>query len=94
MTLTDLVRSLPVARDIIQSVASVLQPSLRSSAPVSIAMLGLGIVLGAGVGLLCAPKSGRELRREISARFAGAGHEVDDLDENGDKLRDATRAMA
>jgi hypothetical protein len=42
MTLTDLVRSLPVARDIVQSAASVLQPSVRSNATVSIATLVLG----------------------------------------------------
>jgi hypothetical protein len=94
MTLTDVVRSLPVARDIIQSAASVLQPSVRSSATVSVATFGLGMALGAGVALLCAPKSGRELRRQISARLDGAGHEVEDLDENGDTLRHATTAVA
>lgn len=94
MTFTELAWSLPIARDIIQSAASVVQPRMRSSAPVSIAMLGLGMAMGAGVALLCTPKSGREIRREISARFAGAGHEVDDLDQNEGRLRHTTTAGA
>lgn len=90
--LTDVVRSLPVARDLIQSAASVLQPRPRSSATVGIAMLGLGMALGAGVALVFTPKSGRELRRQISTRLNGAGHDLGDLAENEDTLRHASTA--
>ncbi len=35
-----------------------------------VALFGLGILVGAGVGMLFAPKSGRELRDDISDRVS------------------------
>jgi gas vesicle protein len=45
--------------------------------------LGLGIALGAGVAILCAPQSGRDLRRQLSERFDGA---ADDLEETAEHM--------
>ena len=81
MTITDLALSLPIPRSLLRSAARALQSTRRSSAPRQIGMLGLGMALGAGVALLYAPKSGRELRGQIAARLGGAGH---GLEENGE----------
>jgi hypothetical protein len=35
--------------------------------------LGVGILVGAGLGLLLAPKSGREIREDLRNRLAGEG---------------------
>ena len=72
MTFTDIVRSLPVSRDLVQSAVLALRPTPRRSLTAHVGTLGLGIALGAGVALLCAPKSGRDLRRQLSERFDGA----------------------
>lgn len=69
MTLTDVALSLPIPRNVLRSAARVLRPTQRARASRRIEMLGLGMALGAGVALLWAPKSGRELRRQIFARF-------------------------
>jgi hypothetical protein len=83
MTFTDIIRSLPVSRDLVQSAALALRPTPRRSLTAHVGTLGLGIALGAGVALLCAPKSGRDLRRQLSERFDGA---ADDLEETAERM--------
>ncbi|MDQ3137066.1 MAG: YtxH domain-containing protein [Gemmatimonadota bacterium] len=55
----------------------------------------LATVLGVGVGLLAAPRSGSDTRRALGKRLAAAGHDIgegfDDLEE---RSRPARRAMA
>ena len=75
MTFTEIVRSLPASRDLVHSAVLALRPAPR---PRSLAghagTLGIGIALGAGIALLCAPSSGRELRRQLSTRFDDIVH--------------------
>ncbi len=42
----------------------------------TIAIFGVGILVGAGVGLLLAPKPGRELREDLRNRLQGAQEEL------------------
>ena len=88
MTVTDLVLSLPIPRSVHRSAARALRPARRATARFD--MLGLGLVLGAGAALLLAPKSGRELRRQLFARFDGAAR---DFEENAEAERYACEAV-
>jgi len=61
------------------------------------ALLGVGLLLGAGVGMLLAPRSGRELRRELGGRLEEIGGRIDELRKNangGDKDSVPARARA
>jgi len=40
------------------------------------AAFGVGVLVGAGVGLLLAPKSGREIREDLRTRLQGAQAEL------------------
>jgi YtxH-like protein len=42
----------------------------------SIGLIGLGMVIGAGAALMMAPKSGRELREDLSTRLNGTTRRV------------------
>lgn len=42
----------------------------------SLGLFGLGMLVGAGVALLTAPKSGRELREELRERAQGANEDL------------------
>lgn len=57
-----------------------------------------GVMVGAGIGLLCAPRKGSELRGQLSDAAARAGKSaakaVDDLSERGRQLSDRARDAA
>jgi hypothetical protein len=42
-------------------------------------LLGVGLLVGAGVGMLLAPRSGRELRGEIGGRLDELGGRLEEL---------------
>jgi hypothetical protein len=42
----------------------------------SLGIFGVGLLVGAGVGLLLAPKSGQELREDLRDRLQGASEEA------------------
>jgi hypothetical protein len=44
----------------------------------SIGLIGLGMVIGASAALMMAPKSGRELREDLSTRLNGTTRRVAD----------------
>ena len=61
-------------------------PSTAAVVLRAIGLIGLGAVLGAGVGLLLAPQSGRDLREDLSRRLKngvgrGIEHAREALDE-------------
>jgi hypothetical protein len=77
MTLQDLARYLPT-REEISRIASA---RARYTGSDIVGALGLGALVGAAIALLYAPKTGRELRDDISRRVEdlrettrGAGH--------------------
>jgi hypothetical protein len=71
---SEFVRNLPASRDLFNSAVLALRPAPRRSLAGHAGSLGLGLALGAGIALLCAPKAGRELRRQLSDRFDGVVH--------------------
>lgn len=54
-----------------RSIASIVLPS--------IGMFGVGLVAGAGLGLLFAPRKGKELREDLGTKLSDAGHKVGDM---------------
>jgi len=74
MTFTEIIRSLPASRDLVHSAVLALRPAPRRNLAGYAGTLGIGITLGAGLALLFAPRSGRELRRQISTRFDDIVH--------------------
>jgi hypothetical protein len=42
----------------------------------TIAVFGVGVLVGAGVGLLLAPKPGRELREDLRKRLEGGSEQM------------------
>lgn len=54
-----------------KSVAAIVLPS--------IGMFSVGLLAGAGLGLLFAPRKGKELRDELGTRLSDAGHKVGDM---------------
>jgi gas vesicle protein len=44
----------------------------------SLGLIGLGMLIGAGAALMMAPKSGRELREDLSTRLNGTTRRVAD----------------
>jgi hypothetical protein len=62
----DLARNLPSADDIIRALG--LRTQRHSDVVPSVALFGAGLLVGAGLALLFAPTTGRELREELSER--------------------------
>ena len=42
----------------------------------TLGIFGVGVLVGAGVGLLLAPKPGRELREDLRSRLQGTADEI------------------
>jgi YtxH-like protein len=64
----DFARNLPSAEDVIRALG--LETRGRTDLVPSVALFGAGLLVGAGLALLFAPTSGRELREEIGERAA------------------------
>ena len=66
----DFARHLPSTEDLIHALG--LQTRRRNGSDIvsSVALFGAGLLVGAGLALLFAPSSGRELREEIGERAA------------------------
>ena len=90
MDLSKLAGNMPTADDVIRALGlQQYRPRSSSNEMVpSLALFGAGLLVGAGLALLLAPTSGRELREEITDRagelrdrvVAGAEEKVEDAD--------------
>jgi YtxH-like protein len=63
-------RSLPSTEEIIRALGLQARRSTGSDMVPSVALFGAGVLVGAGLALLFAPSSGRELREELGERAA------------------------
>jgi hypothetical protein len=66
----ELTRNLPSSEEIIRALGLHARRSHGSEIVPSVALFGAGLLVGAGLALLFAPSSGRELREELSERAA------------------------
>jgi hypothetical protein len=62
--------------DILGALGLQSKPSATSWAFGTLGLFGLGIIVGAGVALLLAPKTGPEMRREIENRIKSARERI------------------
>jgi hypothetical protein len=68
MEISKLAGSMPAAEDIIRALGLQQRRSSTTDMVPSLALFGAGLLVGAGLALLLAPTSGRELREEITER--------------------------
>jgi hypothetical protein len=66
----ELTRNLPSTEEIIRALGLQARRTNGSDVVPSVALFGAGVLVGAGLALLFAPTSGRELREEIGERAA------------------------
>ena len=66
----DFARNLPSAEEIISALGLQARRSNGGDIVPSVALFGAGLLVGAGLALLFAPTSGRELREELGERAA------------------------
>jgi len=66
----DFARNLPSADELIRALGLHARRSNGGDLVPSVALFGAGLLVGAGLALLFAPSSGRELREELSERAA------------------------
>lgn len=65
-----LARNLPSTEDLIHALGLQTRRSHASDIVSSVTLFGAGLLVGAGLALLFAPSSGRDLREEIGERAA------------------------
>jgi hypothetical protein len=78
MTLEDLLQALPSKKDMAGTIGLQPQQTMAHEMTTSLGLFGTGILVGAGLALLFAPKPGQELRKDI-AETMSAGMEQSGL---------------
>lgn len=77
MTLENVLHALPSRHDLAtllaQSVGVQPRPSRANEISTAIGLFGTGLLLGAGLSLLFAPKPGRDLRHDIASKVGELG---------------------
>lgn len=68
MEISKLAGSMPAAEDIIRALGLQQRRAAGPDMVPGLALFGAGLLVGAGLALLLAPTSGRELREEITER--------------------------
>lgn len=75
MNIEDILRALPSKKDVASAVGLEVRSSANSDTLTAFAIFGTGLILGAGLALLLAPKAGHELRHDITEKVGEiAGH--------------------
>jgi YtxH-like protein len=77
----DFTRNFPSSEEIIRALGLHSRRDTASELVPSLALFGAGLLVGAGLALLFAPSSGRELREEIGERAADLRDKVAGADE-------------
>lgn len=76
MKLEDILQSLPSKEDITNAVRIDSRPSATGEILASLGIFGTGMILGAGLALLFAPKSGQEIRHDFAEKVGEMGHQL------------------
>jgi len=72
--LTDTISgNLPSREELLNAIGLASRSSTTSDVASAIAVFGAGLLIGAGLALLFAPKTGEEMRRDLSDRFTSEG---------------------
>ena len=73
MRIEDILRALPSKEDIASAVGLEKRSSSSSDTLTALAIFGTGLILGAGLALLLAPKAGNETRHDIAEKVGEIG---------------------
>jgi hypothetical protein len=73
MTIEDILRALPSKEDIATAVGLEARSSPTGDLLTAFAIFGTGMILGAGLGLLFAPKAGHEMRHDLAEKAGELG---------------------
>ena len=73
MKIEDILRALPSKEDIASAVGLEAQSSVTGDMLTAFALFGTGMILGAGLALLLAPKTGHQMRHEIAEKVSEIG---------------------
>ena len=76
MKIEDILRALPSKEDIASAVGLEARPSPSGDMLSAFGIFGVGIVLGAGLALLFAPKAGQEIRHDIAEKMGELGEHL------------------
>lgn len=68
MTIEEILQALPSKEDLAKAVGLEARSSGTGEVLAALGIFGTGVVLGAGLALLLAPKSGRETRHDIAEK--------------------------
>lgn len=73
MTLEDILHAMPSREDIAGAVGLSPRSSVTEEVITAFGIFGTGVILGAGLALLFAPKAGHEVRQDIAEKVSALG---------------------
>ena len=76
MKIEDILRALPSKDDITSAVGLEARSSTTGNMLTAFAIFGTGMILGAGLALLFAPKAGQEMRHDIAEKVGEIGENL------------------
>ena len=76
MRIEDILQALPSKEDIASAVGLQPRASTTGDMLTSFAIFGTGMILGAGLALLFAPKAGHEIRHDIAEKVGEIGEHL------------------
>ena len=76
MNIEDILNALPSREDIAAAVGRQPQASATMDILTAVGFLGTGMILGAGLALLFAPKAGHEIRHDLAEKIGEIGEHL------------------
>jgi hypothetical protein len=76
MTIQEILRALPSKEDIANAVGLEARSSATGDMLTAFTIFGTGMILGAGLALLFAPKAGDEMRHDLAEKFGEIGEHL------------------
>jgi hypothetical protein len=76
MKIEDILAALPSKEDIAKAVGLEARSSATGEMLTAFGIFGTGMILGAGLALLFAPKAGHEIRQDIAAKVGEIGEHL------------------
>lgn len=76
MQIEDILAALPSKKDIANAVGLEARPSATGEMLAAFGIFGTGLILGAGLALLFAPKTGHEIRHDIAEKVGEIGEHL------------------
>jgi len=76
MTIEDILHALPSREDIATAVGLQREDSKTGDLLTAVGILGTGMILGAALALLFAPKTGHEMRGDIAEKVSELGEQL------------------